>query len=104
MRTLIVVVLFLTIGAGLTRAQVPQIPDSVREEMKAEQPEYREAIQLAPFLAIAILYFAKANLWVLTKTRMVELDYWTFRDNDVELISREVEGKLIILYQKGEST
>ncbi len=105
MRKMVIIALFLAIGdITVVSAQVSQIPQDLKEEMKAEQPEQRETILLAPFLAVAILHFTKADLWVVTKIRMVEVNYWTFRDNDIELISRKVNGKLIVLYQRGERT
>lgn len=108
MKTLVFALFFTIIGWVVTDtrvlAQVSEIPQSLKEEMATEQPEYRAAIELAPLLAAAILYFVKADLWVVTKIHMVGPEIWRFRDGDIELISRQVRGKMVILYQKAEKT
>ncbi len=78
------------------------IPSELVEEMAAEQPKHLTAIQLAPLLASVILHFPRANLFVVTKIRMVAPEVWTFRDGDIELISRKVGEKLIVLYRRKE--
>ena len=104
MKTL-VIGLFLVVGVAVNTsllAQVSQIPQSIREEMKAEQPEHRETIKLASFLVATILHFPKAKLWVVTKLHLVAPNKWAFDDDDIENISREVEGKLVVLYKRGK--
>lgn len=98
MRTLMVV-LFLVLSVEFAGAQVP---DDLKLEMTAEQAEYRESKLITPFLAVIILHFPKAKLWVITKIRMVEPKRWVFRDGDIEFITREVDGKRQTLYEKKE--
>lgn len=101
-RVLMIVIAVLFISVGWAKAQ--QVPDDLVLEMKTEQPEHRESQLIAPFLAVTILHFPKAKLWVITKVRMVEPNRWTFRNKDIELISREVDGIIRTLYVRKEET
>src|SRR3990167_6576745 len=85
-------VLFL--GIGVVSAGIPQ---SIKEEMVSEEPQYREAF---PLSAVVVLHFPKAKLWVVTKIRMVAPDYWRFGDEDIEFIGREIDGEIITLFEK----
>ena len=48
------------------------IPQSVKEEMVSEEPQYREAFPLSPLLAVVVIHFPKAKLWVITKIHMMK--------------------------------
>ncbi|MDO8728415.1 MAG: hypothetical protein Q7K26_00830 [bacterium] len=98
MKTLLVVLL-LIIDVELASTQVPQ---NVKEEMRLEEPEYRESKPISALVEAVVLYFPKAKLWVVTTIRMVGPNHWIFKDKDIELIVREVKGKLITLYEKRE--
>ena len=91
---ILMTVLFL--GIGVVSAGIPQ---SIKEEMVSEDPQYREAFPLSPLSAVVVLHFPKAKLWVVTKIRMVAPDYWRFGDEDIEFIGREVDGELITLFE-----
>lgn len=90
------IVLLLVIGGALASA----IPEDISRQMKSEEPEYREVQMTSPISAVIVLHFPKARLWVITKIRMVAPDYWSFTDKDIELIAREENGELKILFER----
>src|SRR3990167_5750701 len=90
-------VLLLTIGA--VSAGIPQ---SVKEEMVSEEPQYLEAIPLSSLLAVVVLHFPKAKLWVVTKIHLIAPDFWRFGDKDIEFIGREIDGEVVMLYERKE--
>lgn len=83
-------VLLLVIGGALG-----EIPQSVKEEMMSEQPEYREALSVSPLLSVVVMHFPKAkpssgssrkSTWsdqtvgdLLTKTLSILAGKWTAR-------------------------
>src|SRR3989344_9136219 len=103
MRKMLIIGLFLVIGGLVSSMQASaQIPPDVKREMRLEIPEHRgPAIELGDSsLAAAILFYPKAKLWVVTKIHIVDHRpplRGRFTDNDVETISREVDGKQVEL-------
>ena len=95
---ILMTVLLLTIG--VVSAGIPQ---SIKEEMMPEQPEYRETIPISSFLSVVVLHFPKAKLWIVTKIHMVAPDSWRFGDKDIEFIGREVNGEVVTLYERKDS-
>ena len=105
MKTL-VIGLFLVVSGLVSSMQASaQIPPDLKREMRLEKPEHRgPAIELGESsLVAAILFYPKAKLWVVTKIHIVDHGpplRGRFTDNDVETISREVDGKQVELYRK----
>ncbi|MDO8569263.1 MAG: hypothetical protein Q7R89_00520 [bacterium] len=105
MKTL-VIGLFLVIGGLVSSMQTSaQIPPDLKREMRLEKPEHRgPAIELGESsLVAAILFYPKARLWVVTKIHIVDHGpplRGRFTDDDVETISREIDGKQVELYRK----
>ena len=89
----------LLLAIGVVSAGIPQ---SIKEEMMTEESEYKEAVPLSPSLAVVVLHFPRTKLWVVTRIRMVAPDRWIFRDNDIEFVGREVDGKVIVLFERKE--
>jgi len=105
MKTLIIG-LFWVIGGLVSSMQVSaQIPPDLKREMRLEIPEHRgPAIELGDSsLVAAILFYPRARLWVVTKIHIVDHGpplRGKFGDDDVETISREIDGKQVELYRK----
>src|SRR3990167_3179017 len=78
------------------------IPQSIKEEMVSEEPQYREAFPLSPLLVVVVMHFPKAKLWVITKIHLVAPDRWRFTDKDIEYIGREVDGLVITIFERKE--
>ena len=91
--------LWLLTSLTLANAQVPQ---DIKEELRTKDFELRESIMVSPLLVIAVLHFPKAKLWVLTYLHMVSPDRWAFRDADIQMISREINGEVVTLYERKE--
>ena len=79
-----------------------QVPQDIKEELRTKDFELRESIMVSPLLVIAVLHFPKAKLWVITYLHMVAPDRWAFRDNDIQMISREENGEIVTLYERKE--
>ena len=105
MKTL-VIGLFLVIGGSVSSMQASaQIPSDIKKEMRLEKPKHRgPAIELGDSsLVAAILFYPKAKLWVVTKIHIIDHGpplRGKFTDEDVETISREVDGKQVELCRK----
>src|SRR3989344_6154306 len=106
MRKMLIIGLFLVIGGLVSSMQASaQIPPDIKKEMRLEKPKHRgPAIELGDSsLVVAILFYPKAKLWVVTKIHIIDHSpplRGKFTDEDVETISRGVDGKQVELYRK----
>lgn len=105
MKTLVLVIgLLLTVCGAVVSPIWAQIPAGLKDEMRLEKPEHKgPAIELKSDLVAAVLFYPKAKLWVVTKIHIIKPGHpllGRFTDEDIETISREVDGKQVELYRK----